>query len=108
MFFVMRNTPGRGFGTSERVNPVEQLVVRGSFYSPYHVRSTPARREKRTSAWRIRATPPPCGVLEKKAILVRFARSFLEKNSIDCHVCGAQVSLWFWRMVRWALNPASV
>ena len=47
------------------------------YHVPYQVKSTPMRREKRTRAWRMSATPPPWGVELKKATFVLAPRSFL-------------------------------
>lgn len=84
-FLVISKTPGLGLGT-ERVNGIYiishrryndemRLILRSMGHLPYQVRSTPNKWANRSRACRIRATPPPWGVLLKNAILVLLERS---------------------------------
>lgn len=68
LFLVTRKTPGRGFGTYLENMSNLSRPPRGDWIT-YHVISVPRECDKRTRAWRINATPPPCGVELKKAIL---------------------------------------
>jgi hypothetical protein len=74
----------------------------------YQVKSTPKSLDNRTRACLIRATPPPCGVLLKKAILVFNFFNAVTKCIIAFHVVSPQVFLKSSRERMWALLPESI
>lgn len=83
---VIRKTPGFGFGTYLGiVKSQEKEIVRRM--ATHQRRSTPTVRANRTRACLMSATPPPCGVLLKNAILVfralRLSAYFIVTSQVE-------------------------
>lgn len=95
MLLVMRNTPGLGFGTY--LKHLALTDIRKLEFITYQVKSTFNSLARRTRACLMRATPPPCGVLEKKAIFVPLALRDTTNFIIASQVRGPHV---FWKSSR--------